>query len=114
MTDQKSAKQATNRPADQVLNEARASYAPSEAGLFVPVTLGHGDRAPWSQITHVRLTGCDADTTEAIVNLELMRRHADGDCVAVIADFQDEFKGCLLYTSPSPRDRQKSRMPSSA
>ena len=24
------------------------------------------------------------------------------------------FIGCLLYTSPSPRDRQKSRMPSSA
>ena len=23
-------------------------------------------------------------------------------------------QGCLLYTSPSPRDRQKSRMPSSA
>ena len=27
---------------------------------------------------------------------------------------QKEFKICLLYTSPSPRDRQKSRMPSSA
>ena len=25
-----------------------------------------------------------------------------------------ELKACLLYTSPSPRDRQKSRMPSSA
>ena len=25
-----------------------------------------------------------------------------------------ETYGCLLYTSPSPRDRQKSRMPSSA
>ena len=25
-----------------------------------------------------------------------------------------EDKPCLLYTSPSPRDRQKSRMPSSA
>ena len=25
-----------------------------------------------------------------------------------------EEEGCLLYTSPSPRDRQKSRMPSSA
>ena len=24
------------------------------------------------------------------------------------------YKDCLLYTSPSPRDRQKSRMPSSA
>ena len=28
--------------------------------------------------------------------------------------FVDEFKGCLLYTSPSPRDRTRSRMPSSA
>ena len=28
--------------------------------------------------------------------------------------FPCHFKGCLLYTSPSPRDRQKSRMPSSA
>ena len=26
----------------------------------------------------------------------------------------NESYGCLLYTSPSPRDRQKSRMPSSA
>ena len=27
---------------------------------------------------------------------------------------QSTFNTCLLYTSPSPRDRQKSRMPSSA
>ena len=26
----------------------------------------------------------------------------------------DRISNCLLYTSPSPRDRQKSRMPSSA
>ena len=26
----------------------------------------------------------------------------------------DKLNDCLLYTSPSPRDRQKSRMPSSA
>ena len=26
----------------------------------------------------------------------------------------DQLGNCLLYTSPSPRDRQKSRMPSSA
>ena len=26
----------------------------------------------------------------------------------------DHFMGCLLYTSPSPRDRTRSRMPSSA
>ena len=27
---------------------------------------------------------------------------------------EEEIWACLLYTSPSPRDRQKSRMPSSA
>ena len=26
----------------------------------------------------------------------------------------NKYKGCLLYTSPSPRDRTRSRMPSSA
>ena len=40
--------------------------------------------------------------------------------IARLLDIQKRFmdlereKGCLLYTSPSPRDRQKSRMPSSA
>ena len=29
-------------------------------------------------------------------------------------DTSNSFSICLLYTSPSPRDRQKSRMPSSA
>ena len=28
--------------------------------------------------------------------------------------YRARWEGCLLYTSPSPRDRQKSRMPSSA
>ena len=36
---------------------------------------------------------------------------AMGETTARIADLR---KHCLLYTSPSPRDRQKSRMPSSA
>ena len=31
-----------------------------------------------------------------------------------VVDLQLSFPACLLYTSPSPRDRQKSRMPSSA
>ena len=32
----------------------------------------------------------------------------------VVGAFADDDDTCLLYTSPSPRDRQKSRMPSSA
>ena len=35
-----------------------------------------------------------------------------GDKVALITD--GRFSGCLLYTSPSPRDSRRSRMPSSA
>ena len=31
-----------------------------------------------------------------------------------LTDEETEMLSCLLYTSPSPRDRQKSRMPSSA
>ena len=33
---------------------------------------------------------------------------------AELSKMLEEKWGCLLYTSPSPRDRQKSRMPSSA
>ena len=31
-----------------------------------------------------------------------------------VSDVKDKAIGCLLYTSPSPRDRTRSRMPSSA
>ena len=37
------------------------------------------------------------------------------ECPANAIFSEDEVpKGCLLYTSPSPRDRTRSRMPSSA
>ena len=39
---------------------------------------------------------------------------AYGDPSASIEEVQEAARACLLYTSPSPRDRQKSRMPSSA
>ena len=44
---------------------------------------------------------------------------ADGDVAKSIKAYNPILAGqlsrdCLLYTSPSPRDRQKSRMPSSA
>ena len=34
--------------------------------------------------------------------------------IAIVVGGGNLYRGCLLYTSPSPRDRQKSRMPSSA
>ena len=34
--------------------------------------------------------------------------------IDALANLSFPFDGCLLYTSPSPRDRTRSRMPSSA
>ena len=34
--------------------------------------------------------------------------------LTLVEKYPHYYKDCLLYTSPSPRDRQKSRMPSSA
>ena len=39
---------------------------------------------------------------------------APDDLKAKLLAMTDTLTACLLYTSPSPRDRQKSRMPSSA
>ena len=43
------------------------------------------------------------------------KRSAELEELLIDAEADDEqVQHCLLYTSPSPRDRQKSRMPSSA
>eukprot|EP00656_Telonema_subtile_P052977 TRINITY_DN7533_c0_g1_i1.p1 TRINITY_DN7533_c0_g1~~TRINITY_DN7533_c0_g1_i1.p1 ORF type:complete len:225 (-),score=20.14 TRINITY_DN7533_c0_g1_i1:34-708(-) len=42
------------------------------------------------------------------------QRQSSLHSLASIAELTSSEKGCLLYTSPSPRDRTRSRMPSSA
>ena len=58
----------------------------------------------------VNLEQCDIKITSTvqggIVTLEIPEKN-----LLITCRLQDV---CLLYTSPSPRDRQKSRMPSSA
>ena len=52
-----------------------------------------------------------------LVELHMIRDASERDRVdqeANRARVYNMFRSCLLYTSPSPRDRQKSRMPSSA
>ena len=41
-------------------------------------------------------------------------RKCSGMCLDAIGPIMPELIGCLLYTSPSPRDKRQSRMPSSA
>ena len=59
----------------------------------------------------VHRMGSDQDTGKA---WELMRRQqATADAIG-LGEISDHYHVCLLYTSPSPRDRTRSRMPSSA
>ena len=46
----------------------------------------------------------------SFVDLSKITCHFEDNLKSVVYSFYT----CLLYTSPSPRDRQKSRMPSSA
>ena len=41
-------------------------------------------------------------------------RFDTGECLAKLGRYYAQAIICLLYTSPSPRDRTRSRMPSSA
>ena len=64
--------------------------------------------------THI---DCDGITSGSIISKALIREGAKCTTRTTNEFSQnviEQLKNCLLYTSPSPRDRQKSRMPSSA
>ena len=58
------------------------------------------------------------DTPRGLGVVYLLESTVTGERIAVrtatLNREHPELPSCLLYTSPSPRDRQKSRMPSSA
>ena len=54
----------------------------------------------------------DKNDTRNFLHLDEIKRLAN--CFSELGVNKIRITGCLLYTSPSPRDRQKSRMPSSA
>ena len=62
------------------------------------------------RLTQIRETFESGSTPSHIVNV--LNAHVDWLVENSVED--RALKACLLYTSPSPRDRQKSRMPSSA
>ena len=90
------------------LTNVRARY-PNETVL--PVANELGNLSTIIEFTDViSMPRCDAILS--------IIRYMVGSQVQVIGqeatDLIAQYSRCLLYTSPSPRDRQKSRMPSSA
>ena len=65
-----------------------------------------------SQVTS-RL-GVSAPAIDVSLDLDLFELTKEHMPLQFLVCDETQFYSCLLYTSPSPRDRQKSRMPSSA
>ena len=114
------------RPASELIGRDSADFAaepvPEELGREIYEALRAG--RPWQGEFAIRRKD-GAIVTAHVVDSPL---HDDrGDLVGVASMALDltarrraenrlraQYEICLLYTSPSPRDRQKSRMPSSA
>ena len=60
----------------------------------------------------IELVGSDVDTEDNLLSFEIVQNPSNGS-LSSVSRLTDQYYYCLLYTSPSPRDRQKSRMPSS-
>ena len=80
--------------------------------MCVPTTVaGLNERQPDAEKDDLK----DAlNTMESKIRRMRDQRSNHNKSARRFADQRDSIQGCLLYTSPSPRDRQKSRMPSSA
>ena len=76
--------------------------------------------AGYSLRVHTRSRSAEKDPGLAASRACATPAEAASSCEALLLCVSDDAAveavlwGCLLYTSPSPRDRQKSRMPSSA
>ena len=65
------------------------------------------------EFVHYGITGAAISCSDSLIDLNFIyKKTRVSPPIEAIRIYHNS--GCLLYTSPSPRDRQKSRMPSSA
>ena len=88
------------------------SYKPERDGLFCERIFGpvKDYECYCGKYKRIRYKGIVCDRCGVEVTEKKVRRERMGHIKLVVPVVHI----CLLYTSPSPRDRQKSRMPSSA
>ena len=93
-------------------------YATSETDNFIPLALDLSHKI-LIELANIRRSNKEISYLRPDAKSQVTIEYSDEgqplriDTV-VVSTQHDQFLDCLLYTSPSPRDRQKSRMPSSA
>ena len=100
---------------------------PSSSRVLLSIalmTLGLGPNTSYSQIESLVLFSPSSTSSSTSSSSDVLKgceaiKHRMRELREQAIMFSDRdhiraFTACLLYTSPSPRDRQKSRMPSSA
>ena len=90
-----------NLNADNRFGENRLSFTGPDLDEFALVEVAGDERKPW--------VGEEISNDHAIRGF-----HSTSMRLADAAAMQELLQFCLLYTSPSPRDKRQSRMPSSA
>ena len=81
----------------------------------VALSLRPGDPAP--SFSAIITNGTEIHSKDLLgkpVVIYFYPRDDTPGCTKEACGFRDQYADCLLYTSPSPRDVEESRMPSSA
>ena len=86
--------------------------APVASGTAVTILSGFLGAGKTTLLNHI-LSNQQGVKTAVLVN-EFGEIGIDNDLIVSTGEEMVELSNCLLYTSPSPRDRLLSRMPSSA
>ena len=88
--------------------------------------LGEREQSQYGSMNYKQLKeNCEAEAKKIGLEIDFFQSNVEGEIVNVIQESRKKYDGmiinaagfthtCLLYTSPSPRDRTRSRMPSSA
>ena len=83
---------------------------------IIPGDVGIGGTLTYEDVTNVDSLGVGTfrDGLRVVGICTADEFHGDGANLTGVSGFATVLSTCLLYTSPSPRDRTRSRMPSSA
>ena len=98
--------------ADNSVGESKLGSNSVSSAKLRPDAVGTSELANGA-VTSAKMAN-GAVTSAKIANNAVQHQHITANAIATSELAPDAVTACLLYTSPSPRDRQKSRMPSSA